>query len=205
MKLFHSPTSPYVRKVMIALIETNQLEKVELVPVKVSPFSPGDQVPDNNPLGKIPCLIRNNGKPIYDSRVICRYIDTMHNSTKLYPNDSALWDTLTLEATADGISEAAILMAYEKMLRPEDQQSDDWIEAQWGKIDRALDTVENNWMNHLNAAPDMACYGVGASLGYLDLRHDDRGWRDNRAKLATWEAEFIKRPAMASTLPELPK
>lgn len=204
MKLFHSPTSPYVRKIMIALIETGQREKVELVPVTVSPINPGDQVPDNNPLGKIPCLIRNNGKPIFDSRVICRYLDTMHNSAKLYPNDSTLWDTLTLEALGEGINEAAILIAYERMLRPEPQQSTDWIEAQWLKISRALDSIESDWMEHLNGAPDMACYGVGAALGYLDLRHSDRGWRDNHPNLAMWEAEFSKRPAMAETIPELP-
>ncbi|MCF6304561.1 MAG: glutathione S-transferase [Rhodobacteraceae bacterium] len=205
MKLFYAPTSPYVRKIMIALIETGQLEKVEMVPVKVSPINPGDIVPDNNPLGKIPCLIRNNGKPIFDSRVICRYLDTMHNGAKLYPNDSTLWDTLTLEALGEGINEAAILIAYERMLRPEAQQSSDWIEAQWLKISRALDSIENDWMVHLNGTPDMACYGIGAALGYLDLRHDDRGWRDNHLKLATWEAGFAKRPAMVSTVPELPK
>ncbi len=205
MKLFHAPTSPYVRKIMVALIETGQLDKVELVPVKISPFNPGDQVPSLNPLGKIPCLIRNNGKPIFDSRVICRYLDTMHDGQKLYPNDSSLWDVLTLEATADGINEAAISMAYEKILRPKEQQSDDWVEAQWLKISRTLDALEKNSMDQLNGTPDMACHAICAALGYLDLRHADRGWRDTRPNLAAWEDEFSKRPAMLATTPELPK
>ena len=205
MKLFHSATSPYVRKVMVALIETDQLSKVELVPVKISPMNSGDQVPSSNPLGKIPCLIRNNGKPIYDSRVICRYLDTMHDGAKLYPNDSSLWDVLTLESVADGINEAAILMAYEKLLRPEQHQSDDWIDAQWLKISRSLDMLENDEISHLNGKPDMACHAVCASLGYLDLRHDSRSWREGRPELTAWEAEFSRRPAMVATLPELPK
>ncbi|MBL4807135.1 MAG: glutathione S-transferase [Rhodobacteraceae bacterium] len=201
MKLFYSPTSPYVRKVLIALIETSQRDDVELISVKVSPFNSGDQVPDNNPLGKIPCLIRANGQPIYDSRVICRYLDTLHDGAKLYPDGENLWDTLTLEATADGLNDAAILMAYEKMLRPEEQQSADWIEAQWSKIARTLDALESNWMDHLTGTPDMAVYAIAAALGYLDLRHDGRNWRETCPNLAAWEADFAKRPAMVDTLP----
>ena len=204
MKLFYAPTSPYVRKVLVALIETGQREDVELVPVAISPLKPGDQVPDANPLGKIPCLVRENGKPIYDSRVICRYLDTLHEGAKLYP-ETMLWDTLTLEALSDGINDAAISMAYERLMRPEEKQSTEWIDAQWVKIARALGSLENSWMDHLNGAPDMACYAVCASLGYLDLRHSNRGWRDNHPKLNAWEAEFLKRPAMQTTIPAIPK
>ncbi len=204
MRLFYAPTSPYVRKVMVALIETGQRDDVELVPVAISPTKPGDQVPDANPLGKIPCLIRDNGKPIYDSRVICRYLDTLHNGEKLYP-EATLWDTLTLESLSDGINDAAVSMAYERLLRPEEIQFQDWIEAQWVKINRALDSLENSWMAHLKGVPDMACHAVCASLGYLDLRHSDRGWRDTHPELAIWEAAYVQRPAMQSTIPALPK
>jgi len=199
MKLYHSPTSPYVRKIHVMLQETGQLGDVELVPAGGTPVDSGTIPTNLNPLRKIPVLELDNGDAIYDSRVICRFFDDRAKAG-LYGDDP--WQILTLEATADGILDAAILMVYEARVRPEDKQWDGWKDAQWKKIQGALDMIEDRWIDILpwdfkNAAQ----IAVGCALGYLDLRHPDRNWRDGHPKLAAWEAEFAKRPSMASTVP----
>ena len=95
--------------------------------------------------------------------------------------------------------DAAVLMAYEVRLRPEEKQSTDWLEAQWGKVTRAMAHLEANI--ELLDTPDMASIAVGAALAYIDFRHDARNWRSQAPKLAAWEAEFAKRPAMQATAP----
>lgn len=199
MKLLHAGLSPFVRKVLVAAIETGQRDKIELETVAITPANPGETLPAVNPLGKLPCLVLDDGTSLFDSRVICRYIDTLHDGPTLYPEGAALWSRLTLEAMADGMMDAAVLMAYEVRLRPEEQQSTDWLEAQWGKVTRAMAHLEANI--ELLDTPDMASIAVGAALGYIDFRHDARNWRSQTPKLAAWEAEFAKRPAMQATAP----
>ncbi len=155
---------------------------------------------DLNPLGKIPALALDDGRVLYDSRVICRYLDGI-SGAGLYPTSEKLWDTLVLEATADGMLEAAVLMVYEVRLRPEAAQSPAWIEAQWAKVARALDHLEKMWLDHLRGPLDMGQIAIGSALGYLDFRLGERNWRDGRPGLAAWEAEFVKRPAMRETVP----
>lgn len=199
MKLFYSGTSPLVRKVNVLLLETGQTGLVEQEAVVVSPMNPGDALPAANPLGKVPCLVRDDGTALFDSRVITRYLDSLHTGPKLYPEGDALWPILALEAAADGMVDAAILMIYERLLRPEDLRYPEWVEAQWLKISRTL--------GHLNGQVaaleplSMASIAVGAALGYIDFRHDDRQWRTIAPALAAWEAEFAKRPSMQATLP----
>ena len=199
MRLFYSPTSPYVRKVMVLLHETGMLERVERVSVGGTPVDTGTLPLALNPLGKIPALERPDGPAIYDSRVICRYLDELAKSA-LYP-PARLWDTLTLEATADGIMEAAVLTRYETMLRPEAARSAPWIDGQRAKITRALDALEGRWMAHLAGPLDCGQIAVGCALGYLDFRLGDLGWREGRADLAAWEARFAERPSMRETVP----
>ncbi|MCV2874150.1 glutathione S-transferase [Defluviimonas sp. WL0050] len=200
MRLYHSPTTPYGRKVMVLLHETGQADEVELVTSGGTPLDPGNQPLDLNPLGKIPALDTGDGTAIYDSRVICRYLDDRAGGT-LYPPAPRLWQTLTLEATADGILEAALLMVYESRLRPEDIRFEPWVEGQWSKIARALDALEERWMGHLNDPLDMGQIAVACALGYLDFRHGARNWRDGRAQLSTWYNAFLRRPSMKATEP----
>ena len=200
MKLFHSPTTPFGRKVMVLILETGLQDRVELVSATGSPLQPGSMPLDHNPLGKIPALLLEDGSTIYDSRVICRYLDDLTGGG-LYPAKPTLWRTLTLEATADGILDAAVLMAYEMRLRPEDKRYPDWLEAQWAKVARALDAVEAGWMGHLAGPLDMAHIAMACALTYLDFRHGLRDWRQTRPRLAAWEAGFAARPAMLATLP----
>lgn len=200
MKLLHSPASPFVRKVMVTLHETGQLAEVEVVKLATTPLNSHPELIAANPVGKIPALVRENSPTLYDSRVICRFLDARAGSD-LYP-EKRLWDTLTLEATADGIMDAAVGIIYEERFRPEEKVSLDWIEAQWAKVSRALDALETRWMSHLNGPLDMGQIAVGCALGYLDFRHEVRGWRTGRPDLAAWEAKFAAREAMQATRPE---
>jgi glutathione S-transferase len=200
MRLFYSPTSPYVRKVMVQLHETGMLDQVELITGSGSPVDPGNAPLDANPLGKIPALERDEGPALYDSRVICRYLDDL-SGAGLYPQGERLWDTLVLESTADGMLDAALLMVYETRIRPEDIRYTPWVEGQWSKVDRALDALETRWLPHLQGPPDMGQIALACALGYLDFRHAARGWRTGRPHLAAWEAQFAERPSMQATRP----
>lgn len=200
MKLYYAAASPFVRTVLVCLHEANLINQVELVEVAITPVSPGETVPAKNPLGKIPALERDSGPTLYDSRVICRYLDDLATAN-LYPEPPMLWETLTLEATAQGIMEAAVLMVYEGRVRPEDKQYGGWLDAQWLKITRALDAVESRWMSHLAGPLDIAQISMACALGYLDFRHPDKDWRAGRPSLAAWEAKWAERPSMKATVP----
>jgi glutathione S-transferase len=200
MRLYFSPTSPYVRKVMVLLHETGQIGDVELVVGSGNPVDPAGAPLDANPLGKVPALERPDGPALYDSRVICRYLDARAEAG-LYSEGARLWDTLTVEATGDGILDAALLMVYEGRIRPEELRYAPWVEGQWAKVDRALDALETRWMAHLEGPLDAGQIAVGCALGYLDFRHDARGWRNGRPRLAEWCAGFAARPSMQATLP----
>lgn len=199
MKLYHSPTSPYVRKVMVLIHETG-LKGIDLITATGTPLDPGSVPVDRNPLGKVPALDLEDGTTLYDSRVICRYLDTVAEAG-LYPAPPRLWDTLTLEATADGILDAALLMVYEGRLRPEELRFAPWVSAQWAKIDRALDAIEWRWMPHLSGALDAGHIALGCALGYLDFRHSARNWQTGRPHLSAWADDFARRPSMLETAP----
>jgi glutathione S-transferase len=184
---------------MVLILEAGLADQITVIEVSGTPLAPGTMPVDRNPLGKIPALVRAEGSALYDSRVICRYLDDLAGA-EMYP-PARLWETLTLEATADGILEAALLMVYEVRVRPEERRFPDWIEAQWAKIDRTLDAIEAGWMTHLEGPLDMAQVAVGCALGYLDFRLGARQWRDGRPKLTAWEAAFAQRPAMQATKP----
>lgn len=200
MRLYHSPTTPYGRKVMVMILEAGLQDRIEVVSATGSPLDPGTMPLERNPLGKIPALERDDGSAIYDSRVICRYLDATF-ATGLYPEAPRLWDTLVLEATADGILDAALLMAYETRLRPEEKRFPDWVDAQWQKIDRALAMIETERKAQLSGPLDMAHLALGCALGYLDFRHAARQWRQGRPALAAWAETLAARPSMRATEP----
>lgn len=200
MKLMAAKPSPFVRKVRVLILETGQSEDVEIVYIMPSPVAPDEQAMAVNPTGKIPSLIRQDGPAIYDSRVITRYLDARAGAG-LYP-DARLWETLTLEATADAIMDAGVLMVYEHRVRPEVMVFDDWVEAQWGKIARAVQAINERWMSHLQGPMDMSHIAVGCALAYLDFRQPDRDWRADAQALADWFAAFDAREAMQATRPE---
>lgn len=199
MKLTSASASPFVRKVRVVLHETGQTDDVELLDVKTTPVATSDEVKAVNPVGKIPALIRPNAPALYDSRVICRFLDA-RGKANLYP-ETILWDVLTLEATADGIMDAAVLVTYEGRLRAPELQDEAWREAQWNKVARSVSALNTRWMSHLSGPLDMGQIAVACALGYLDFRHDARKWRRGNDALATWYAAFSKRDSMTTTAP----
>ncbi len=200
MQLLTGPTSPYCRKVDVLLRESGLREHVIDVMGSGTPVEPNPTTIASNPLGKIPALIREDGPTLYDSRVICRFLDTLAGGT-FYP-EGRLWEVLTLEATAEGMIDAALLMAYEWRIRPEEIRYEPWVEGQWSKIDRGLDVIEGRWISHLEGRMDMGHIAVACALGYLDFRHDARGWRNGRPSLAAWYEEFQARESMVVTRPD---
>lgn len=201
MQLFFSPASPFVRKVRVLLEETGQTDAVECVHATTSALNTSATPTPGNPLGKIPTLTRPGAPALFDSRVICRYLDHRAGG-KLYP-EARIWEVLTLEALADGILDAAVFIVYEGRNRPPELQSAECIAGQWAKVSRGLDALEAQWMSHLHGPLDAGQIAVGCALGYLDFRHGDRSWRDGRDSLTAWEKRFAARPSMQATRPDL--
>lgn len=195
MQLYTSPTTPFGRKIAVLLHEKSLLDRVALTLASGTPLDPGTMPVVHNPLGKIPVLVLDGGTAIYDSRVITRYLDD-HFDLGIYPKGAALWAALTFEAAVDGIIEAAVLMAYEVRLRPDDRQFAPWIDAQWSKITRALDMLETA---PLSGDFDMPQIALACALSYLDFRHDARGWRIGRPNLAAWYQTQSARQSMVLT------
>lgn len=203
MHLFHARPSPFVRKVLVLLEEAGKRDDVELLDGMTAPTASNEKLVAANPIGKIPCLT-DGDQTLYDSRVITRYLDYKFRSG-LYPNGPVVWRTLTLEAHADGILDAAILCVYEVRCREEGERSQAWVEAQRGKVARGLDALEATWLDHLNGPLDMGVVGVGCALEYLDFRAEMGGWpdwREGRPGLAKWGEGFAERPSMKATTPE---
>jgi len=199
MQLISSQASPFVRKVHVVLHETGQSQDIEVIEAGTTPINTPDHVRAANPTGKIPALIRPDGPALHDSCVITRFLDARAKSG-LYP-EARIWEVLTLESMADAIMDAAVLITYEGRVRPEEQQSDVWKEAQWGKIRAALDVINARWMSHLAGPLDASHIAVGCALGYLDFRHDARGWRSGVDALAKWNEAFQERDSMKATAP----
>lgn len=200
MKLYYAPTSPYVRKVMIVLEETGQRDAVELVNTATTPIAADTALLAKNPLAKVPALERPDGPTLYDSRVITAYLDARAGG-RLYPQGARRWDTLTLEATAEGILDAALLMVYENRFRPHEKRIPEWVDGQWEKITRATAALNTRWISNLRGPLDMGQIAVGCALAYIDFRHGDRDWRTGNPGLADWFAAFESRAWMQSTKP----
>ncbi|NNJ18799.1 glutathione S-transferase [Pseudomonas putida CSV86] len=202
MTLFHSPLSPFVRKVMVVLHETGQVDRVKVQPVNITPVSPDADLNQGNPSGKIPALRLEDGSVLHDSRVIIDFLDQQHVGNPLIPREgSARWRRLTLASQADAIMDAAVLTRYETFLRPEEKRWDQWVEAQTQKIRRGLADLEENHYAEIASAFDVASIGVACALGYIDLRMPDFGWREQQPKLAAWYAEVSQRASMKATAP----
>ncbi|MEM6741969.1 MAG: glutathione S-transferase family protein [Pseudomonadota bacterium] len=198
LALYQNPASPFARKARVVISETGQDDEIAQIEVIGSPTAKV-AAGNPNPIGKIPSLTRADGPTLFDSRVICRFLNARAGAV-LYP-DNRIWDVLTVEALADGILDAAVAMVYEKRCRPEEKWSEDWLEGQWSKVERGLTALESQWISHLSGPLDIGQIGVGCALGYLDFRHPDRNWRQGRDTLVAWERRFAERPSMQATRP----
>jgi glutathione S-transferase len=200
MKLRYSPASPYVRKVMIVALEGGLAERIEKVPTAVAPVKTNDALQAENPLVKLPSLTTDAGETLYDSPVICEYLDSLHNAAPMFPAPGpARWNALRRQALGDGILDAAILIRYETTVRPKELQWTDWVDGQMRKVRGALDALEDE---RLGGVFDIGTLTIGCALGYLDFRFPSEDWRKTRPKLAAWFGEISRRPSMKATEPQ---
>ncbi len=199
MKLHWSPRSPYVRKVMVVLHETGLAGRVETMRSVVAVTQPNPSVQRDNPLSKIPTLILDDGAALYDSRVICEYLDTLHDGPKLCPQTGTeRWTVLRRQALADGLLDL-LLVWRQELSRPVEQQSAAHLAAYDNKVTAALDLLEKEtgWLQ--TSAFSIAHVAVGCTLSYIDFRFPQLSWKAGRAALKAWHAGFETRPAVKAT------
>ena len=198
MKLRYSTTSPYVRKVTVLALETGLDSRIVRVPTVTA--DPASDLSKDNPLGKIPALVTDEGEAIYDSPVICEYLDTLHDGVKFFPaHGPERWLALRQQALADGILDAAIARLTETR-RPEELRSADWIAKQKRVIGRGLDALAADGAG-LEGPLTIGRLTAAIALGYLDFRFGADNWRDGRAGLAAWYAKIAARPSMVASVP----
>lgn len=184
-----SPASPFGRKVKIA---ADVLGLTDRITVEMADTNDaGDSLRKQNPLGKIPALVLENGDVIYDSAVILEYLDHLAGGGKIIPAGGKRFAVLTLGALADGLMDAALLQVYEKRFRAEDKRSEEWVSYQADKVSRALAVLENEPPAAVAAGivPNVGQIAVACALGYLDLRFEGK-WRATHPRLVAWLAAF---------------
>ncbi len=199
MQLISSTTSPIDRKIRTLIHEAGKTEAVEEITVATTALDTDPRAKAANPLGKIPALVRNDGPTLYDSRVISRYLSEIW-SLDLYPQ-SRLYETLTLEATADGIMESCVLCVYESRLRPAEFQFKPWTDAHAAKALNGLIAIESRWMSHRNGPLDMAQLAVCVAIDYMEFRLPEVDWRSECPTLSAWHTAFKDRPSLVATRP----
>jgi glutathione S-transferase len=184
---------------MIVALETGLGGRLELVPG--DPWAPDTDLPQDNPLNKLPALLTDEGERLYDSPVICEYLDSLHGGDKLFPAaGSRRWIALRRQALADGLLDACVQLRVETTMRPDPCRWAKWSARQTAIIERALDQFESE-------APDLAGpFTIGhvalvCALGFLDFRSIIADWRDRHPRLAAWYAEAARRPSVVATTP----
>jgi glutathione S-transferase len=195
MKLHWSPRSPFVRKVMVAAHETGLAPQLTLVRTEVAMTRVNDELLRDNPLGKLPTLVLEDGTALYDSAVICEYLDSLHQGPKLFPAEPlARWTALQRHALGSGLLDLLVLWRSERA-RP----SSPYIEPFSAKLDSALAVLERE-AEALAAAPfGIGHIAIGCALSYADFRFPDRPWRDGRPRITTWHDSFAQRPSARAT------
>lgn len=201
MKLLGSTSSPYVRKVRVVMAEKRIEAQFELVDVN----SPDSPIVESNPLGKVPCLIMDDGGAVFDSRVIVEYLDNLTPVHRLIPpNGRSRVEVRTWEALADGLLDAALLVRGEQTQRTEAQRSPAVIARQMGKIENALAAMSSGLEDKPWCADgkySLADIAVGCALGYLDFRFPQLGWRSQFSNLAVHADKLFARPSFTDTEP----
>jgi glutathione S-transferase len=185
MKLFYSPLSPFVRKVMIVAIENGLESRIETVTTGVNPAAPNKDLAQHNPLMKIPALITDDGLTLVESKVIAQYLDALGGNKLLPAAGHGRWKALRMEAIADGIADAGILVRYEQAMRPAGLQWQQWIDGQLAKIGNALDLLEAEAAD-LEGSLDLGKAAVASALDWMEFRNVVPGARDSRPKLFAW-------------------
>lgn len=197
MKLHWSPRSPFVRKVMIFARETGLVDRLTCVRTVVAMKAPNTALLPDNPLSKIPTLVLDDGSPLYNSAVICEYLDTLHGGTRLFPAESpARWTALRRQALGDGFLDFLLLWRHERERSPPSQTLLDAFAAKY----RASMTSLEQDASTLELDPfDIGHIAIGCALSYLDFRFADLGWRTGHPRIAAWHPSFAERPSVKAT------
>lgn len=196
LTLRSSPASPFGRKVKISLLELGLTDRVEIVAADTT--DPTEPLRQQNPLGKIPTLVLEDGSTLFDSRVIVEYLDHLAGGSRIFPAGTERFAQLRLQALADGICDAALLQVYEVRIRPVEIRHAGWVQNQQGKIDRALAALEAR-PPAFPGRPRIGEIALACALGYLDLRLEGK-WRAAHPRLVAWlDAFAAKVPAFETT------
>lgn len=199
MQIYFSPFSPYVRKCLVTAHELGLNERVQLLPSNANPVTRDQEIIAKNPLGKVPTFITVDGAVLYDSRVICEYLNDLGNGALVPRSGAERWSALTLQALGDGILDGALIARYEDVARPEALRWPEWRAAQ---LDKARTSLAHLAANPELIAPhrvDIGTLTVACALWYLDLRFADFGWREQFPAVADWYQVFSQRPSLQAT------
>ncbi|MBJ6128123.1 glutathione S-transferase [Microvirga splendida] len=199
MKLYYSPASPFVRKVLVVAHEKRCADRIEILSSKADPIRTDMSIAADNPLGQVPTFYTDTGQVLFDSRVICEYLDAVTGGG-LLPTDDTRWSVAVRHSVADGILDAALLARYERVARPPEYRWDAWDDSLMRKIERSLDLLERD-IGDLDGVVDLGTVAVGCALGYLDFRFPDYSWRNSHPALTAWYQKFSERPSMKLTTP----
>ena len=201
MKLYTNKASPFARKTRIVVREAGLTGRVEKIETIVSPVAVNEALARDNPLVKIPALVTDAGETLFDSRVICEYLDTLHAGRKFFPaSGPQRFAALRRQSLTDGILDAAVLCRYETAVRPETLRWKGWIEGQKRKIFGGLAALEpeaSSWTDEFNIGQ----VGAACVLGYLDFRFADWDWRGGHPQLKGWFERVSARPSVSATAP----
>lgn len=200
MILRSSPSSPFVRKIRIAMSVLGLADRIDVRATDLN--DPADTIRAQNPLGKIPALILEDGAAYYDSRVILEYLDHLAGGGRIIPRETkARFEALRLQALCDGILDASILVVYEERYRPAEKRVQAWVDRQNEKVARAMAALDAA-PPAIDATPDVGQIALACVFGYRDLRFGG-GWRKDYPRLTAWHDEFAARvPSFAATKPE---
>lgn len=201
MQLYYAATSPYVRKVMIVAHHLGVVDKIEKLTAAASPVTRDRNILSFNPLTKVPSAKTDDGLMLFDSRVICEYLDSQGNGGLFPTAGRARWIALMQQALGDGLLDAALLVRYERAVRPEQFRWQEWDAGQFSKIIDCLNEIETQAPTLEVKRFTIGEITLACALGYLDFRFPEISWRDTHPNAAKWFAEFAKMPAMIATEP----
>ncbi len=200
MTLHWSPRSPYVRKVMIAAHEMGLSDRLNCVRTVVGGTVPHLELMQENPLGKIPTLVLEDGTILFNSPVVCEYLDTLHDGPKLFLNGPDRFTMLRRHALGNGMIDTGLQLLAERF-RPEDRRSQPHIDLWTLKLRTCVTALEQE-ADAIAATPfNISHISIGVALGYLDFRFDVLQWRDGHPRLAAWYETFHARPSVQANLP----
>lgn len=200
MKIFYSSASPFVRKTMIVAEELGINDRIERLPAAASPVKRDTNILPYNPLAQVPTFFTDDEQVLFDSKVICEYLNTTYKGN-LFGNEQTRWKMLTDHAAADGIIAAALLVRYELLARPQQLQWQEWLDGQTDKITTTLQYFEDK-AKELEDRIDIVTITLACAVDYLDFRLPDYNWQGRFPTLKTWYEKFSVRPSIATTKPK---